>query len=76
MVSCVTNYYGVQWNLVRDSAGLYFRKDIEENRLGSKPAEELLHELKPTYWFAAHLHCKFPALISHGVHKLLRNKVT
>uniref|UniRef100_A0A1B6LZV8 Lariat debranching enzyme C-terminal domain-containing protein n=1 Tax=Graphocephala atropunctata TaxID=36148 RepID=A0A1B6LZV8_9HEMI len=44
----------------------FFRQDIEENALGSKPAEELLHHMKPTYWFAAHLHCKFPAIVSHG----------
>lgn len=48
----------------------YSRKDIEDNLLGSKPAEELLHEIKPAYWFAAHLHCKFPALVEHGVRLL------
>lgn len=41
------------------------RKDINSGELGSKPAEELLHFLKPNFWFAAHLHCKFAASIPH-----------
>lgn len=42
-----------------------FRDDIESDNLGSKPCEQLLKHLKPSYWFAAHLHCKFAAVVPH-----------
>ena len=38
---------------------------IASGELGSPANEQLLHALRPAYWFAAHLHTKFPALVPH-----------
>lgn len=43
----------------------FLREDIESNRLGSVPAMQVLRTLKPDYWFAAHLHCQYAALVKH-----------
>ncbi|CAH1400398.1 unnamed protein product [Nezara viridula] len=43
----------------------FLEEEINNETLGSKPCEELLFHLKPRYWFAAHLHCKFSALVPH-----------
>jgi len=44
----------------------FFREDIEKGELGSPPAMEVLMKLKPSYWFSAHLHNKFAAIVDHG----------
>jgi len=49
----------------------HFKEDIETDRLGSAPTREIMDTVQPDYWFSAHLHCKFAALIDHG-----NNKVT
>ena len=43
----------------------FFRQEIQDNSLGSPSNEELLHSLKPKWWFAAHLHVKFQASFQH-----------
>lgn len=58
-------HYGNVQKLLEDKK--YFEQDIKSNKLGSRPAEDLLKKLKPTYWFSGHLHVKFSAIIKHEV---------
>ncbi|EDV96289.1 lariat debranching enzyme [Drosophila grimshawi] len=55
--------YGNKAQLLRFKP--HFKDDVESGQLGSRPLEELLKAVQPTYWFAAHLHCKFAALVPH-----------
>ncbi|WBW72242.1 RNA lariat debranching enzyme Dbr1 [Schizosaccharomyces osmophilus] len=43
----------------------FFRKEVEQNDLGSPALEEILNSIKPKYWFAAHLHTRFAATVHH-----------
>ena len=44
----------------------FLRDEIEKNEFGNPPLMQLLNTLKPHYWFAAHMHTKFPALVVHN----------
>ncbi len=35
---------------------------VKSDSIGSPHAEQLLHRLRPRYWFAAHMHVKFAAV--------------
>lgn len=51
----------------------HFQEEVAEGKLGNPVAAELLFSLKPKYWFAAHLHCKFAAAVEHEVRTVAFN---
>ncbi|KAG9127912.1 hypothetical protein FRC07_007563 [Ceratobasidium sp. 392] len=55
--------YGDLQNLLKRKP--FFRSDIEKGELGSPPMMDLLRSLRPPYWFSAHMHCKFEAVVNH-----------
>lgn len=50
-----------------------FREEIEKHTLGSPPAETILNEVKPDYWFAAHMHVQFAAIVRHKIGETVTN---
>lgn len=44
----------------------FFRQEVEDNTLGSRANEDVLHAIKPRWWFSAHLHVKFEATVRHN----------
>ena len=44
----------------------YLREECTNMSLGSPPLMGLLKHLTPEYWFAAHHHIKFPAVVHHA----------
>ncbi|CUG07271.1 Hypothetical protein, putative [Bodo saltans] len=43
----------------------YFADDISHGALGNPYTMELLKNMRPKFWFAAHLHCHFTAQVAH-----------
>lgn len=43
----------------------YLTKEVNDGRFGNPGTAELLNIIKPRYWFAAHIHVKFSAIVSH-----------
>jgi lariat debranching enzyme len=39
-----------------------FEQESRDGSLGSKPAAWVMDRLRPPYWFAAHMHCRFAAV--------------
>jgi len=58
--------YGNKEQLLQSNPS--FRNDVEKGRLGSGPSMNLLMNLKPRYWFAAHMHCRFDAEVHNEGH--------
>lgn len=44
----------------------HFRNDVNNGRLGNPLHQPLVNHLKPRFWFSAHLHVRFEALVRHG----------
>lgn len=60
---------GIEWQ--GDWKALFRKKDLFEadaraGTLGSLAAKYVMDRLRPPYWFSAHLHCKFAAVVEHG----------
>lgn len=53
----------VNWLKKRKS---FFIDEINTSSLGSPPLWQLLQDLQPKYWFSAHLHVRFAALVKHS----------
>ncbi|XP_058987695.1 lariat debranching enzyme-like [Musca domestica] len=51
----------------------FLREEMDRDQLGSRPCQDLLNILRPSYWFSAHLHCKFAALVLHSEASMEQN---
>ncbi|CAJ0593293.1 unnamed protein product [Cylicocyclus nassatus] len=43
----------------------FFADDVSNGKLGNPSTMQLLYDIRPRYWFAAHLHVAFAALVAH-----------
>jgi lariat debranching enzyme len=44
----------------------FLKQDIDSGELGNPHAMHLMRCMRPAFWFSAHMHCKFPALVHHA----------
>lgn len=49
-----------------------FEADANSGKLGSVAARQCLDRLRPSHWFSAHLHIKYPAVVQHGEYEWVR----
>ncbi|KAK6338081.1 hypothetical protein TWF696_001551 [Orbilia brochopaga] len=59
----ITRYGNERWLL---SVKRHFQAEVAAGKLGSPPLMGMLRKLRPRYWFAAHMHVKFAALVDHA----------
>ena len=43
----------------------HFESDAKDGKLGSVAAKDVMNWLRPKWWFSAHLHCKYAAVVDH-----------
>lgn len=71
-VDVVVSHDWPAWvELFGDAESLYgsrprFYESAKKDGLGSRPATQLLDHLRPTYWFAGHMHLRFKATVHHS----------
>lgn len=44
----------------------HLEDDARNGQLGNVAAAQVMDRLMPRYWFSAHLHCKYAAIVQHG----------
>jgi hypothetical protein len=60
---------GIEWHGDYDwllQVKNHFQEDAENAQLGSTAAMNVFDRLRPAYWFSAHLHVKYPAVVDHA----------
>lgn len=69
---------GVEWE--GNWKGLFGKKehlesDARDGQLGSVAAKLVMDRLRPRWWFSAHLHCKYAAIVEHGNTKAAQQRL-